>query len=75
MAFIRRHAGRVAQIHAKDLRKRDRQEVPAGQGDVDFRSLVPLCLANDWPVVLEYERGNAIESVRQGAQYLRGLFV
>ena len=75
VAFIRRHASRVAQIHAKDLRKRDREDVPAGQGDVDFRTLVPLCSANDWPVILEYERGNALESVRQGAAYLRGLLV
>ena len=75
VTFIRQHADRVALIHAKDLRKRDRQDVPAGQGDVDFRTLLPLCSANDWPVILEYERGNAIEAVRQGAQYLRGLLV
>ena len=75
VAFIRQHADRVSLIHAKDLRKRDREEVPAGQGDVDFRTLLPLCSANDWPVILEYERGNAIEAVRQGAQYLRGLLV
>ncbi len=75
VAFIRQHASRVAQIHAKDLRKSDREDVPAGQGDVDFRTLVPLCAANDWPVILEYERGNAIDAVRQGALYLRSLFV
>ncbi len=73
VAFIQQHANRVAQIHAKDRRKSDREDVPAGQGDVDFRTLVPLCAANDWPVILEYERGNAIEAVRQGAFYLRGL--
>ena len=73
VSFIRQHAARVAQIHAKDLRKSDREDVPAGQGDVDFRTLMPLCMANDWPVVLEYERGNAIEAVRQGALHLRGL--
>ena len=75
VAFIRRHANRIALIHAKDLRKRDREDVPAGQGDVDFRTLVPLCSANDWPVILEYERGNAIEAVRQGGLYLRSLLV
>ena len=73
VTFIRRHAARVALIHAKDLRKRDREDVPAGQGDVDFRTLVPLCSVNDWPVILEYERDNAIEAVRQGAHYLREL--
>ncbi len=71
--FIRRHAERVCLIHAKDLRKRDRKDVPAGQGDVDFRSILPLCSANDWPVILEYEGHDAVEAVRQGAAYLRGL--
>ncbi len=75
VAFIRQHASRVAQIHAKDFRKSDREDVPAGQGDVDFRTLVPLCSANDWPVVLEYEGRDAVGAVRQGAQYLRGFLV
>ena len=70
VAFIRQHSTRVAQIHAKDLRRSDREDVPAGQGDVDFGTLLPLCTANNWPVILEYERGNAIEAVRQGAQHL-----
>ena len=60
-------------VHAKDLRKRDREDVPAGQGDVDFRALIPLCTAHDWPVIVEYEGANAVESVRQGASYLRPL--
>lgn len=71
--FLRRHEERVCLVHAKDLRKRDRRDVPAGQGDVDFRALMPLCSANDWPVIVEYEGRNAVESVRQGAAYLRNL--
>ena len=71
--FIRRHESRVCLIHAKDLRKHDRQDVPAGQGDVDFHTLLPLCNANEWPVVLEYENDDAIEGVRQGAAFLRPL--
>jgi sugar phosphate isomerase/epimerase len=72
--FLRRNAARVFQIHAKDLRKIDRSDVPAGSGDVDFPAIVPLCLANEWPVILEYEVHDAIEAVRQGAAYLRSLF-
>ncbi len=71
--FIRRHASRVMAIHARDFSKRDRCETPAGHGDVDFPALIPLCAANDWPVILEYEAGNALEAVRCGATYLRGL--
>ena len=71
--FIREHRRRVLFVPAKDLRKRDRQDVPVGQGDVDFRTLVPLCTANGWPVVVEYEGANAMASVREGAAYLRPL--
>ncbi len=71
--FIRAQKERVFLVHAKDLRKSDRQDVPAGQGDVDFHALIPLCTANDWPVVVEYEGAEAVESVRQGAAYLRPL--
>ena len=71
--FIRAQSKRVFLVHAKDLRKRDRQDVPVGQGDVDFRALIPLCTANDWPVIVEYEGAEAAESVRQGAAYLRPL--
>ena len=71
--FIRRHAERVFFIHAKDLRKRDREDVPAGAGDVDFPALLPLCCANSWQVILEYESDHALEAVRRGAAYLRPL--
>ena len=71
--YIRARSKRVFLVHAKDLRKSDRQDVPAGQGDVDFRALIPLCTANDWPVIVEYEGAEAMESVRQGAAYLRPL--
>ena len=71
--FIRRHASRVFFIHAKDFRKRDREDVPAGVGDVDFPALLALCTANGWQVILEYENNHALEAVRRGAAYLRPL--
>ena len=71
--FIRQNEGHAFLIHAKDRRRRDGVDVPAGQGDVDFHALIPLCTAHGWPVILEYESGNAIESVRQGAAFLRPL--
>ena len=73
LAFIRQHEDRVFSIHAKDLRKRDRADVPAGQGDVDFRNLLPLCVARDWPVIVEYEGENAPAAVREAAVFLRPL--
>ncbi len=73
LEFIRRHADRVFAIHAKDLRKHDRADVPAGQGDVDFPALVPLGAAKDWPIIVEYEGADAPEAVRQAAAFLRPL--
>lgn len=71
--FIRRHAARTRLIHAKDFRRVDRKDVPAGQGDVDFRTLLSLCEDHGWPVVLEYEGEDASASVREGARHLRAL--
>ncbi len=73
VAFVERHAARARLIHAKDLRRHDRRDVPAGQGDVNFRALLPLCTTHDWPIVLEYEGPDAVESIRQGANFLRSL--
>ena len=71
--LIRRHRARVFAIHAKDLRKSDRADVPAGQGDVDFRGLLPLATAHGWPVIVEYEGADASDAVRQAAEFLRPL--
>ena len=70
---VHRHADRVFAIHAKDLRKRDRADVPAGRGDVDFRAILPMATARDWPVIVEYEGADAPEAVRQAATFLRPL--
>lgn len=71
--FIRRHAARTRLIHAKDLRRTSQKDVPAGQGEVDFRTLLPLCAEHGWSVVLEYEGEDAIVSVREGARHLHAL--
>lgn len=71
--FLEKHAGRVGMLHAKELRKRDGADVPAGQGDIDFRAIMPMARAHGWPVVVEYEGENAIAAVRESAAFLRGV--
>ena len=71
--FIRRQASRARLIHAKDWRAKDEKNVIAGEGSVDFATLLPMCAAHGWPVVLEYEGAEALAGVRKGAKYLRGL--
>jgi len=50
--FITANASRIGLIHAKELRKKDLADVPAGQGDVDFRAITTLAKKNKWPVVV-----------------------
>jgi sugar phosphate isomerase/epimerase len=71
--FIEANAARIGLIHAKELRKRDGADVPAGQGHVDFKAIVPLARQRGWPVVVEFEGEGAVAAVTEGARYLAGL--
>ena len=71
--FIVSHASRIGMIHAKELRKKDNADVPAGQGDVDFKTLLPLAKKNNWPVIVEFEGENAPAAVAASAKYLKTL--
>ncbi len=72
-AFLRDHGDRVSTIHAKEIRAADRSEPRMGEGDVDFPTIVEVAVANNWPIVVEYESKNAPESVRWSAEYLNKL--
>jgi sugar phosphate isomerase/epimerase len=71
--FIQQHTARISHIHAKEIRKQDNADVPAGQGDVDFKQIVPFARKQSWPIVVEYEGSNPTEIVAQSAGYLRQL--
>lgn len=70
--FIQQHAARIGTIHAKEF-CRDGRDVPAGQGDVDWKTIIPLARRRGWPVIVEYEADNAMAAVAASARYLRGL--
>ena len=72
-AFIEQHGARIGTIHAKELRKRDNGDVPAGQGDIDWQFIIPLARKNGWPVIVEYEGHNAVAAVAESARYLSTL--
>lgn len=73
LAFIEKMQDHIAFIHAKELRKSDGSDVPAGQGDVPFAKIIPLAKSKDWPVVIEFEGEGAPEAVKAGAAYLKTL--
>lgn len=70
--FIQRNAARIGTIHAKEF-CRDGRDVPAGQGDVDWKTIVPLAHSRGWPIIVEYEAENALAAVAASAQYLHGI--
>ena len=70
--FILQHEARIGMIHAKEF-CRDGRDVPAGQGDVDWKTIIPLARSRGWPIVVEYEAENALAAVAASAVYLRGL--
>jgi sugar phosphate isomerase/epimerase len=70
--FIQKHAARIGMLHAKEF-CRDGRDVPAGQGDVDWKAIVPLARNRGWPIIVEYEADNALEAVAESARYLPGL--
>ncbi|HSI84773.1 MAG: sugar phosphate isomerase/epimerase family protein [Candidatus Methylacidiphilales bacterium] len=64
---------RIGLIHAKELRKADNADVPAGQGDVNFRGILSIGKGKEWPTVVEFEGENAPAAVSASAKYLRTL--
>lgn len=63
----------ISHIHAKELRKSDGADVPAGQGNVPFPEVLRKAREHGWPVVVEFEGANAPDAVAESARYLRGL--
>jgi sugar phosphate isomerase/epimerase len=70
--FILRNAGRIGAIHAKEF-CRDGRDVPAGQGEVDWRTIIPLARDHGWPIIVEYEADNPMAAVAASSRYLLGL--
>ena len=73
LAFLRKHESRVSIVHAKEFQRAEQKDCAAGKGDINFKEIVPLAVKNDWPIVVECEGENAIEIVRESAQYLSKL--
>jgi sugar phosphate isomerase/epimerase len=71
--YLKKYEQRVSLIHAKELRKKDQEDVAAGQGDINFKEIIPLAVQRGWPIVVEYEGENALQVVKESAQYLSKL--
>ena len=76
VAYLRENHANITNLHVKD-RKRDQGEnVEWGQGDAPMREVLQLLKQNKWPIAayLEYEykgAGTPVEEVKKGLAYMR----
>ncbi len=76
VAYLREHHAAVTNLHIKDRRKDQGDNMPWGEGDTPIREVLQLIKQNKWPIAayLEYEykgAGSPVDEVRKGLEYVR----
>lgn len=75
LRYILDRTDRIGMIHAKELRTSDGADTVAGEGDIDFKRIIPHARQHNWAVVVEFEGENALEVTRKSAAYLNKIQV
>jgi sugar phosphate isomerase/epimerase len=76
VAWLREHHGSVTNLHIKDRKRSQGDNVPWGTGDTPIREVLQLLKREKWPITahLEYEHrgtGTPVEEVRKCLDYAR----
>jgi sugar phosphate isomerase/epimerase len=76
IAYIREHHANITNLHLKDRKKNQGENMPWGQGETPIREVLQLLQKERWPIpaYVEYEyRGesNPVDEVRKCAAYAR----
>jgi sugar phosphate isomerase/epimerase len=76
VAYIREHHARITNLHLKDRRKNQGDNLPWGQGDTPIREVLQLLKRERWPIpaYIEYEyrgQGTPVEEVAKCYAYAR----
>ena len=76
VAYIREHHANITNLHIKDRKRDQGDNVPWGEGNAPIREVLQLLKQNKWPITafLEYEykgAGTPVEEVRKGLDYVR----
>lgn len=76
VAYIREHHTSITNLHIKDRRRNQGDNMPWGEGDTPIREVLQLLKQQKWPIAayLEYEykgAGTPVEEVKKGMAYLR----
>jgi len=76
VAYIREHHAVISNLHLKDRKKHEGDNVPWGEGDTPIRDVLLMLKKEKWPIpaYVEYEyrgAGTPIEEVQQCVQYAK----
>ena len=76
VAYIREHHDRITNLHLKDRKKNQGDNVPWGQGDTPITQVLQLLKKEKWPVraYVEYEysgKAGAVAEVKACADYAK----
>ena len=76
VAYVREHHDSITNLHIKDRKKNQGDNMPWGEGETPIREVLQLLKQNKWPITanLEYEYkgpGTPVEAVKKGLDYIR----
>jgi len=76
VAYIREHHDRITNLHLKDRKRDQGDNMPWGQGDTPIREVLQLLKQQKWPIAayLEYEykgAGSPVDEVKKGLEFVR----
>jgi sugar phosphate isomerase/epimerase len=76
VAYIREHHDRITNLHLKDRKRDQGDNMPWGQGDTPIREVLQLLKQQKWPIAayLEYEykgTGSPVDEVKKGLEFVR----
>ncbi|RPI48346.1 MAG: sugar phosphate isomerase/epimerase [Acidobacteria bacterium] len=76
VAYIREHHATITNLHIKDRKRNQGDNMPWGEGDTPIREVLQLLRQNKWPIAayLEYEykgAGSPVDEVKKGLAFVR----
>jgi sugar phosphate isomerase/epimerase len=76
VAYIREHHANITNLHLKDRKKNQGENLPWGQGQTPIREALQLLRKERWPIpaYIEYEyrgEGSPVDEVKKCAAYAR----
>jgi sugar phosphate isomerase/epimerase len=75
VAYLREHHADVTNLHLKDRKKNQGDNMPFGEGDTPIKEVLGLLKQNKWPIPAnieyEYKGGDSVEEVRRCLDYCK----